>query len=167
VGHGRALAWPTRGRSMDRLAEPTATRKESKINQRATQNQSKIHQKLKKNQSKIVSKSTQICENSISEGAGGLFGSQSGPESRLDLENLNPGTPLATQVGSQNRPKIVERSIPDVTFLSVILWIDFGTLPEPILVGFWCIKWSQNRSDSDSKRDHGTKTRILNLSHKN
>ena len=122
---------------------------------------------MTKNQPQIVPKSHQIYENSISEGAGGYCGCQSSPGGRLDSENLNPWTPLAPEVGSQNPPKIVQRSIPDAAFLSIILWIDFGTVPEPILIGFWIPKWNQNRFDSDSKRDHGTKTRILNLTYKN
>ena len=120
-----------------------------------------------KNEPQIVPKSTQIYENSVSEGAGGYFGCHSGPRGRLDLENLNPRTPPAPQVGSQNRPKIAQRSIPNAPFPSIRLWIDFGTPSEPILVGFRMPKRSQKRSKSDSKRDHGTKTRILNVTHKN
>ena len=136
-------------------------------NQKSTKNQSKINQKLTKNQPKSYQNQPKSMKILSRRELGGYFGCQSVPESRLDLENLRPWTPLALQVGNQNRLKIVRRSIPDVTFLSSILWIDFGNLPEPILGGFWIPKWKQNRSDSHSKRDHGTKTRILNLTHKN
>ena len=96
--------------------------------------------KSTQNLSKINQKSTKIDQKSSLDGAWGPFGPQGGSGSRLDPETLIRWTPWAPQVGSQNCPKIVKKSIPNSTCFSITFLIDFGTLLGPI----WSVFGSQN-----------------------
>ena len=66
----------------------------------------------------------------------GPFGLLCGSWSRLDPDNLIRWTPLAPQVGVQNRTKIDPRSVPNATILVNIFGIDFRALLGSILVRF-------------------------------
>ena len=90
----------------------------------------------------------------------GPFGLLCGSRGRLDPENLIRWTPLAPQVGVQNRTKIDPRSVPNATILVNIFGIDFRALLGSILVRFGGPTWSQNRSKIDLKSDHEANAKI-------
>ena len=107
------------------------------------------------NRAKIDPKSTQIGQKSSLGGSRGAFGLQCGSGSRLDPENQPTWPPGAPQVGSQNRPKVVKKSIQNSTNFSIIFWLILepswgrfsqilGSKMEPKLV--------QNRSQERSWR---------------
>ena len=103
-------------------------------------NQTKIDQHRPQNRPKIDQKSIKIDQKSSLDGAWGPFGPQGGSGSRLDPETLIRWTPWAPQVGSQNCPKIIQKSIPNSTSFSITFLIDFGTLLGPI----WSVFGFQN-----------------------
>ena len=104
------------------------------------QNPTKIDPRSTQNRPKIDPKSTQIGQKSSLDGSRRPFGLQGGSGSRLDPETRIRWTPWAPQVGSQNWPKIVKKSIPNSTCFSITFLIDFGTLLGPI----WSDFGSQN-----------------------
>ena len=102
--------------------------------------QTKIEPESAQNLFKIFQKSTKIDQKSSLHGAWGPFGPQVGSGSRRDPETLISWTPWAPEVGSQNGPKIVKKSIPNSTSFLITFLIDFGTLLGPI----WSDSGSQN-----------------------
>ena len=72
-------------------------------------------------------------------GPGGHLGpgSQLDPTgSQLDPKHLIRWTPGAPQVGGQNGPKIVKKSIPISTIFSITFLIDFEALLDRFLIDF-------------------------------